>query len=440
MSAPASPFSRRTAMLLVAAGALAFLLLLWLIGRGIADGERNNGQAHAASKGLAGYAAMAAYLGKRGYQVDLVEARGQLRQGGLLVLTPPAVTDIKELNQVVEARRRIGPTLVITPKWIAVPQLGFEKNGKPGWVRLVEAGAPNWPGFHDEITLYLEPMDKGTHPGGWSSIGVAGTLARTDKVMSGKGKGLVPLVWGDSDARALVSYVGDGDYPALRAIALGDAPEHDPDQPELDVPALRPLYPVVFVFEPDLVNNLGFNRPEAARLTDLLVGALTRHGSPKRVSFDLTFNGFVQADNLLTLAFTPPFLAATLCLMLAALAVFWRAFNRFGPPLSTGPAIAFGKRALVTNAAGLVQRARRLHLIGAPYADAARDRLARALALPHRLDGAATEAAIDRALERRAPGSTPFSAAAAAMRAARRPVPLLRAAQTLHSLERILTK
>ncbi len=30
MSAPASPFSRRTAMLLVAAGALAFLLLLWL--------------------------------------------------------------------------------------------------------------------------------------------------------------------------------------------------------------------------------------------------------------------------------------------------------------------------------------------------------------------------------------------------------------------------
>ena len=36
MNASASPFSRRTAMLLVAAGALAFLLLLWLIGRGIA--------------------------------------------------------------------------------------------------------------------------------------------------------------------------------------------------------------------------------------------------------------------------------------------------------------------------------------------------------------------------------------------------------------------
>lgn len=440
MSAPASPFSRRTAMLLVAAGALAFLLLLWLIGRGIADGERNNGQAHAASKGLAGYAAMAAYLGKRGYQVDLVEARGQLRQDGVLVLTPPAVTDIKELSRVVEARRQIGPTLVITPKWLAIPQPGFEKNSKPGWVRLVEAGAPHWPGFHDEITLFLEPMDKGTRPGGWSGTGIAGALARTDKVMSGDGDGLVPLVRGDSDARALVSYVDDGDYPALRAIALDDAPEHDRDRPGLAVPAARPLYPVVFVFEPDLVNNLGFNRPEAARLTDLLVGALTRHGSPKRVSFDLTFNGFVQADNLLTLAFTPPFLAATLCLIMAAAVALWRAYQRFGPPVLTGRTIAFGKRTLVANAAGLVQRARRLHLLGPPYADAARERLVRALALPARLSHAEAEKAIDRAQAARAPDSPPFSQLAAQMRAARKPTDMLRTARQLHALERTLTR
>ena len=90
--------------------------------------------------------------------------------------------------------------------------------------------------------------------------------------------------------------------------------------------------------------------------------------------------------------------------------------------------------------AALVRRTRRLHLIGAPYADAARERLARALALPARLDPVAVEAAIDRALAARVPGATPFSAAAAALRAARRPHDLLRAARTIHSLERTLTK
>ena len=94
----------------------------------------------------------------------------------------------------------------------------------------------------------------------------------------------------------------------------------------------------------------------------------------------------------------------------------------------------------MTNAAGLLRRAGRLHLVSAPYADAARERLARALALPRMADAKATEAAIDRALAARRADAEPFSSVAARLRAATRAPDLLRAARDLHALERILTR
>lgn len=447
-AAASNPFSRRTALGLVAFGIAAFFALLWIIGSNLTQGERNDGQAHAGSNSLIGFSAMAKFLDARGYDVRMATASPQLRQDGLLVLTPPLSADPKELGKIVEDRRMIGPTLLIMPKWQAIPQTDRKLTDPEGWVRLTDPTAPEWRGFYDNITLSLDPIDQGPNPGAWHGINIAGNLPRKDAVLSGEGDGMVPMIVGDDDGFALVSYSADGgDYPALRDFSLYDEPRRADEEggivvkgaPSADQGKARRLYPVIFVFEPDLLNNQGFAALANAQLAEKLAQVAT-YGGERSVTFDLTLNGFAQSDNLLTLAFTPPYLAATLCLMLAALITFWRAFNRFGPPLSTGPAIAFGKRALVTNAAGLIQRARRFHLVGTPYADAARDRLAKALALPQRLDPAATEAAIDRALAARAPGSMPFSAAAAALRAARRPVQLLRAAQTLHSLERILTK
>jgi hypothetical protein len=196
------------------------------------------------------------------------------------------------------------------------------------------------------------------------------------------------------------------------------------------------LYPIILVFEPDLLDNYGMAKADNAVLAERLVQA----AGAKEVNFDLTLNGFARKPNLLTLAFTPPFLAATLCLMLAALAVGWRAFQRFGPPRAAARAIAFGKQALVSNAAGLIRRSRRLHLVTAAYATRARERLTRVLALPRLADAEATEAAIDRALAARAPGATPFSVIAARLRAARSPHDILKAAQDLHALERTLIR
>jgi hypothetical protein len=116
------------------------------------------------------------------------------------------------------------------------------------------------------------------------------------------------------------------------------------------------------------------------------------------VTFDLSLAGLGGRPNLLTLAFEPPFLAATAGLLLTLLAIGWRAFCRFGPPRAAMAGIPPGKTTLVTNSAALIRRAGRLHLLTVPYVDALRERLAQRLGLRRGAGGA------DRPADRRASG------------------------------------
>lgn len=422
----ANPFSRRAVLALLGLGGALFLLLLWLIGTGTGMGPTNDGRAHAGSNGLTGYAAMAQYLERRGYDVRKVRNEGGLDKPGLLVLTPPANADGKELDRIVAARRYVGPTLVITPKWVAVPPGQGAQGARTGWVRLGGLQLPEWPGFLDNLSLAAPAA---TGQSGWRGAGLAGRLPDGKHVVAGGGTGLVQLVAGPSDNMTLAGFIDDGGtYPGLEAIARDRVLRSGQESGR---------YPLVVVFEPDLLDNYGMSRLENARLAELLVGA-SGVGPGGAVAFDLTLNGLGRSDNLLTLAFTPPFLAATLCLLLAALIAGWRAFLRFGPPLLPERAIAFGKRALVANAAGLVRRSRRLHLLSGPYADRARERLVQALALPRTLDAEQAGKAIDRACASRHPDAEPFTAIVARLRAARSPHDLVKAARDLHALERML--
>lgn len=433
-----SGFSPRTVLALTLFGIAVFVGLLWLIGSGLAESDPKPSGSHAAGKGLSGYGALADYLEKRGFEVSRARTRGGLRQKGVLVLTPLHWTDPEAIQSVVSEHRMAGPTVVVVPKWIALELPPTTPKAKQSWVMLADARTPMWKGFHDEIGLELKKASSAD----WFDGSTQGTLPGAGTVQSAKvldneaaqnAWPLVPLVETD-DRRMLAAYVYDGnDHPGLRTFAPYDEPEFEE---EVNGDG---SYPLIFVFEPDLINNYGLSRQSNAWLAErLLVAALD--GGERKVTFDLTLAGHSRSENLLTLAFTPPFLAATVCLLLAAGVLVWRAMNRFGPALAGGRALAFGKRALVANAAGLVRRAGRLHLIAGPYADASRDRLARALALPVRLDHAGVEAAIDRALTARQHAAQSYSEAAAAMRSARRPIELLRAAQKLHALERTLTR
>ncbi|MDE2596203.1 MAG: DUF4350 domain-containing protein [Sphingomonadales bacterium] len=426
-----SPFSPRTVLALVLFGGAVFVALLWMIGAGMTAGNTNNGGGHVGGKGLNGYAALASYLEKRGMTVTRVRSAAGLDGPGLLVLTPPVGAEGKELQAIVDKRKQVGPTLVILPKWASVPIAQNRKGAKQGWVDLPFPQVAPIPGFFDDLTVEMKDAKGAPANGQWSAQDITGSLPDPKVVIAGRGKRLVPLVASAADGRTLAGWIADGGiYPGLEDLSLNPPETYGEDEDS---------YPVVFVFDPDLLDNWGMARPENARLAEALFRAAMGDDG-KAVAFDLTQNGLGQSANLLTLAFTPPFLAATLCLLIAALAVGWRAFVRFGPARAGVRAIAFGKRALVSNAAGLIRRTRRLHLIAPPYADHARERIARALALPRMAEAAETEAAIDRALEARVPGTVPFSAIAARLRAARRPNEMLGAAQDLHALERMLTR
>ena len=427
-----SPFSARGTLLLILFGAVVFVTMLWMIGAGMSGGSTNDGQAHVSGKGLNGYAALADYLERRGTAVNRARNEGALDDPGLLVITPTQSSPGDDLERIVSARRTIGPTMVILPKWITAHLSSPAGGAKKGWVELISAAPPDWPGFYDDITIVIEP-EKNAQNATWSAGNVTGKLPAPRSVLSGQGDHLVPLVVSAPRNRVLAAYVADGGhYPRLDAIAAGAA-DFVPDE-EYDH-----IFPVIMVFEPDLLNNYGMARRESAVLADRLFGAARANaGGP--VTFDLTLNGHGRSTNLLTMSFTPPFLAATLCLLMAALVVGWRAFLRFGPPARTARAIAFGKRQLVSNAAGLIRRARRYHLVSLPYIARSRRRLVTLLGLPRLASTAQTDEAIDRAMASRAPDVPPFSALAARLASQRRAHDVLIAARELHDLERKLTR
>ncbi len=426
-----SPFSARGVLALVVLGAALFVTLLWSIGTGGLDREPNDGGGHVGGKGLNGFAGIAQLLEAEGWQVRRSRSKSALDDRGLLVLTPDAYIDADKIEKVLVARRYAGPTLLILPKWQAVRADRVPgTNARKGWVALLGTETAGWADRVKSLGKLDARIAKSTDRIA-ERIDDGLALQMPDKQIQSVSPGALVALIRDPDGRTLAGYLGDkGYYPDLDAAAKVDQNDTDPD---------NEIYPVVVVAEPDLLDNWALAdraRAEAA----LALVRLAAGGKPGAVTFDLTLPGYGRSPNLLTLAFTPPFLAATLCLILAAIAAGWRAFFRFGPPRAEARAIAFGKRALVGNFAGLIRRSRRLHLLGAPYADATRERLARALSLPPRNPPDRTEAAIDRALAARAPDVAPFSTVAARLRAARRPLDLLRAAQDLHSLERTLTR
>jgi len=428
MSRAGAPFSPRTLLSVIAVGAAAFLLLLYAIGAGWDGQDDRDGGAHAAANGLNGFAGLARLLEDAGHEVSLSRSQGRLDEENLLVLTPQHQTDGDQIAAIISARRYVGPTILILPKWLAIPaQVNPAMDAPQGWVMLAGASTPEW-------LKTIEGMDDAVAEIGtrrrWDGLGRTGALPVGDQVLSLEATRILPLVT-DEQGDLLAGYLDDfGTYPVL-AQAAG-MPDRDPEELDTD----SDLWPLVVVAEPDLMNNYGLadrTRAEAARA--IVDAALEDYDLP--IVFDLTAAGLARGENLLTLAFEPPFLAATLCLLLAALVIAWRAFRRFGPPVAEAPALAMGKRQLARNGGALVARAKRLHLLGPPYAALIAARLAHALGI-RETEPQAREAAIARTLAARGLAAD-YPERAEALRRARKPAELLRAASALRTIERTVT-
>lgn len=374
-----NPFARGTVLLMVAIGFAAFVALLYAIGAGGSLRPSNNGAAHGASTSSIGYSALARLLEKTGTQVQYGRSPSALQEQDLLIITPEISADPKDVAAIVNQRAFTGPTIIILPKWTTKPEEGL----RAGWVQLespiLAFQAPQVLAQLVSAKTSIEGPGKvlGPVPAGQPQKPQDRSAMIKQALQSRvtiSGERLKTVVADPVTGAARVAVIEDGGwYPALDPGATV-TPE---DDPQID----RGRYPVVIVADADLMNNMGLAKRDNARKALALVDAAYSGGGQK-VVFDLTQNGLGTTDNLLTVAFRPPFLAAVICLALAAIAFASIAFHRFGPALAEAQPIGFGKTALVSGSAGLIRRLGRDHVVAPAYADLLRDRAARGLGLP----------------------------------------------------------
>jgi hypothetical protein len=382
-------FRTGTAVLIVAIGIAAFvgMLILGAYAPNLRSGR--NGGTHALSNAATGFGGLVQLARATGRNPLILRDASSLDTEDLVVLTPEnGSTDMSE----VLAARPTKPTLVVLPKWNTEPD-----PGRTGWVRH-KGLRPVWD--PERVLAPAHRLRVQRHRSGGAPLrtvpGHAPPALRftaPGPLQTVAGPGLVPIVT-DPAGRAVLARLGD-----------------------------QPLY---LLSDPDLFSNRGMadRRQAAAALATLDFLNSTDAGS---VTFDVTLNGLGQTRSPLRLMFDPPFLAVTLALAAALLLAGLQAISRFGPPRRPERAIAFGKAALIDNAAALVRQARRETRLGGRYAEMIREKAVTVFAVPARLrDNAVTEY-LDR-LE----GRQSFSVLASAATEARGREELLAAAQALH--------
>ncbi|GAB5487285.1 MAG: hypothetical protein Pars2KO_08550 [Parasphingorhabdus sp.] len=386
MSQQANPFNRLTVIIMAMIGFAAFVALLAGMGLGEKFAPSSNGQAHGASNSIVGYKALSNLMEKTGADIQYSRNKAGYNNPGLLILTPNPYSDAQELADVAQNRSYVGPTLIILPKWAVAPMPTL----KQGWVARGGTFGPE-PGqamlkelADVEIQVPENPKAKSTS----TAISAFGNSVKTPiSPVTMSGDYVRTVVREPKTGRALAAYLDDGgSYAQLDSL--------DPSQITAEDEIDSNYYPILFVADADLLNNAGMADKQTAKHALALVNAVSA-GDLSPVTFDLTFNGLGASDNLLTLAFEPPFLSATICLIIAAIAAAWMAFYRFGPPLKEARSIEYGKTALVNNSASFINRMQRQYLAAEPYADMVRDQAITDIGISSALEDSEKNRALD---------------------------------------------
>lgn len=354
----AGPFRARTVFAVVGAGILAFVAFLLLAAyagdlRGGLDGRP-----HPLAVSAVGFKGITRLVEETGGEVELLRSLDGAETEELLVVALEPQSDPGAVGELVEIRGG-RPTLLILPKWAAVPKpdrAGWVDQGGPLGNSL--AAAP----LEDvaEVSLRIDPAGSGSAGGRDFLEGLS--VPAPKMVQSIEGEGLTPLL-ALRDGRALLARM---DESSLYILA-----------------------------DPDLMNNQALEAPAAARGALDILSGLNSTGA-EGVVFDLTINGFGRKPSALKLLFEPPFLALTLSLFTAALLAGWHGACRFGPERREEREIALGKAALVDNSAGLFRMAGQEHRTGPAYAALIREAAARQSGAPAGLEGPRLDAYLDR--------------------------------------------
>jgi hypothetical protein len=393
-SRQAGPFSPVTVAWILGVALFAFAAFMVLLAYAPDLKKGNDGGGHALSKSAVGYAGLVRFLEARHIPVIVSRGRVSRRAGGLLILSPnPGAS-----AEAVEKLKFDGPVLIVLPKWGVVP------DRRAGWVKKAGLFAP---GQVSSSLAKLSAKTEIVRRNGAAAVTLTGTGELFD------GSSAIPL--------ARIDQLQTLSGPDWRPLLVDDAGR--------TVLAVGKQAGVYVLSDPDILSTHGLKTLEGARAAAALVDALRAGQTP--VVFDVTLNGFERSRSLLRMAFEPPFLGLTLCLLAAAAMMGWHAVTRFGAPRPPGRAIALGKRALADNSAALIRLAKREHQMAPRYVIMTRAFVARALGAPRDLDETQTDEFLDRIGRSREVQDSLADLAATAL-AARTPSNLIATARRLY--------
>jgi hypothetical protein len=406
-------FSPKVVLGMILAGMFAFsaFVVLSTYAPDLQSGD--DGRAHALSRSAVGYGGVVRLLRDLGEPVVVSRRNLSGQEPGLIVFTPN-IGGSRDAYQKAQLSAR---TLVVLPKWGAPPDPRH-----PGWVGGL-ALAPDAI-MADALKAAGIPQAKLSARSGAGParlVGVAGTVAEG-------------LVLETGPLRSLRGLSGPNLQPVIvdaegRAVLVRRTPTD-----------------TYFLADPDLLNTMGLKDVRTARSGVTLLQRLrddaVRHDSSRTIAFDVTLNGFSRSRSVLKLAFEPPFVGATLCLVAAALLMGLHAAARFRAVRRSERALALGKDALIDNSAGLIRMAGREPAMAPRYAELQRAAAARALGGQgggSRLDGQALTDFLDRQGERFGVADS-ASTLDEATRAVRSPGDLMKVAHRWHQWRLDMTR
>lgn len=334
-SLPNSPLvAPRVAVILVLVSALTALGFLALNAYAPDLRSDRSGAATVISKSAIGYAGLRVLLESLNDSVQVLREPPAQNASSLVILTPDPSTDANELD----ALGRNEPRLIILPKWVVSSDPDHD-----GWVKKLSPLLPA------ETTKMLQ------------------TIAKDAKLVQHKGLYKTGL--------AVEEPAFEPDWPVKPVSIEGEQTISGPNLvPELVDGEKKAVVVQIkgtqtfILAEPDLLNNQGLADRNTASIGYWIVEGARVGGGP--ISFDVTLNGFKRSPDLLRAVFSPPFLGATLCMLLAAALLGFHAMSRFGSPRPPDRVFAFGKRALADNTAAVIRMMKREPAMAPRYAQA----------------------------------------------------------------------
>jgi hypothetical protein len=355
-------FSPKVVLALIAAGVFATSAFLLLSAYAPDLRATRGGGAHAISRSAIGYAGVLRLLRMMDVPVTVNQSRtGLTSYPGLMVVTPQPGGGLGKLETPHDR-------LVVLPKWLADPD-----QSHPGWAGQVAAMPEPFVSLALPANLKgLEVQRRQMDEAGPARLVSDFSLWPADGLPAGPVSEFQTMTGG-----GLKALVKDDQGRMVLGVAQGGS-----------------LY---VLSDPDLLNTQGLHDPRAARIAATVLLALKTDDAP--IAFDISATEAGGQKSLLRLAIEPPFLAATLCLLVVAALVGVQAWFRFGPARRAPRAVALGKTALVETGAGMVRLAKREPRMARRYVQLCRQRSAAALGAAH-LEGEALDAFLDRWAER----------------------------------------